>query len=110
MSADKKYCRGNNKQIKFDNGGDIINMSFNVNDFLSDYNHPEQKDRKLVEFADDNGWIKITIAPKKGGADKFGNTHSTFLNEYKPDPKFEGSQGNDPVAAPPEADSNDLPF
>jgi len=98
MSQEKKYVRGNAKEISFDNGGDILNLSFNIYDFLSGV---DNKGHKISEFADENGWVKIT-AGRKREVDQYGNTHSLSLNEWKPDEDWKSKAGNPPAAAPVE--------
>jgi len=101
MSSVKKYVRGNSKEVTFDNGGSLINLSFNVNDFLSG-----DGQQNIADFADDKGWVKITVAPKRE-VDQYGNTHSLYLNEYRPDPNYQSQAGNPPVASP---EGDDAPF
>ena len=102
MSTTKKYVRGNCKEVTFNNGGSLINVSFNVNEFLSGVG-----ENKVAECADEKGWVKITVAPKRE-VDQYGNTHSAYLNEYKPDPNYQSKAGNPPVDAP--VDVDDTPF
>lgn len=68
---DKTYVKGSAKKIEFDNGGSIINLSFNVNN--------------LSEHADEKGWVRLVCSERRS-TDDFGNTHSCYLNEWKPDP------------------------
>ena len=38
---------------------------------------------ELVEIADQNGWVNITVAKRREPSDK-GATHYAYVNEFKP--------------------------
>jgi len=59
----------------FDDGGSLLNVSINVDE--------------LVEIADPNGWINLTIAKRREPSEK-GATHYAYKNEFKPKTEEEG--------------------
>ena len=81
MGEFKKYLRGNTRTKKFDNGGEITKFSINIKDMLSGQNN---RGHSIDEFADSDGWVNFEIGNKKE-VDKYKNTHSVWLNEYKVD-------------------------
>jgi len=90
------YLRGNSKMHQFQNGGEVLNHSINIFDFLS---NKEERGRKISEFADADGWIQLKTQIKKE-VDQFGNTHSTTINTWKPDPKFSKGKAPDEEEPP----------
>lgn len=62
----KSYC----KEVKFDNGGSIISLAINYNDFSE--LKPNEK-----------GFVRLVLA-KKREKDEYGNTHYLYLDEYVP--------------------------
>ena len=62
------YC-GNGKEVKFDDGGSIINATIHLG--------------KIKEH------VYITIAKNRDGANEYGKTHHVKINDYKPEPKKE---------------------
>jgi len=44
---------------------------------------------ELVEIADPNGWINLTIAKRREPSEK-GATHYAYKNEFKPKTEEEG--------------------
>ena len=101
MAEPKQYVRGNVKKKEFEGGGYLINFSFNIYDFLS-----QGVGGKIEDYADENGWVNMTLGEKKEGIDKYGNFASLWLNTFKPNaaysPKAEAT--NSPV------DKGELPF
>lgn len=87
--ADKNYV-GSGKQI---GNYDMINISVCLSDLPKD---------DMFEY---NGkkYIKLTVG-KKRKADKYGKTHSVWVNDYKPDEKKD-----EPEITPDNEDSS-LPF
>ncbi len=80
--------------------GEIINVSFSA--------------KELREFMNDHvdakGYFKITIAGRRE-PDKFGNTHSVFLDEFQP--RQQSGGGNPPNAKEnptQEDDGSGVPF
>ncbi len=53
----------------FDDGGSLLNVAINVDE--------------LVEIADPNGWLNLTIAKRREPSEK-GATHYAYKNEFKP--------------------------
>ena len=100
MSVEKRYVRGNCKEKKFDSGSPLLNLSFNVNKFLS------KQDGSVSDYADENGWVQITVTAKRE-IDQYGNSHAIHLNEFKPDKNWRPKTGNDPV---PNPDDSPAPF
>lgn len=100
---EKRFVRGNVKEKQFAEGSPLYNISINIDKFLS------KEDGAIAQFADDSGWVQLTIQAKKGGKDQYGNTHSISLNEWKPDENFQPKVGNDAPASPAD-DEGDLPF
>ena len=96
----KKYVRGNAKEKVFESGSPILNLSFNVHKFLSG------QDGGVMDYADENGWVQISAGAKRE-IDQYGNSHATWLNEFKPDPNWKPKAGNDPV---PNPDDTPAPF
>lgn len=92
--ADKKYLRGSAKQVSFNNGGSIINLSFNI--------------KELIDLAGGGDWINITVADRRQ-EDKYGNTHYCYLNEWKPE-KGKQVGGKGPSGNGDSADDGILPF
>jgi hypothetical protein len=94
----KKYMRGNAKEKQFASGDPLINFSFNINKFLS------QHEGGVADLADEDGWVQCVMAPKRE-TDQYGNTHSMWLNEWKPDPDWTPSAGRPSPSAPEDDDS-----
>lgn len=98
---DKKYLRGNARAKKFENGGEVVNFSINIKDMLSGL---ENQGHSIEEFANDGGWVNLTITEKQK-KDQWGNTHSCYLNEWKPDPDYKK-----PATSESPIDKGDVPF
>ncbi len=70
--ADKVFC-GNAKEIT-GNYGTFYNVSLKLSE--------------LEKYVNDKGYVWVTVSKMKQ-ADKWGNTHSVVINDYKPKPKQE---------------------
>jgi hypothetical protein len=66
----KTYVRGSAKKFEFKNGGSVLNISLNVDN--------------LQEHADEQGWVRLVIS-ERSEPDMYKNTHSMYVNEWKPD-------------------------
>jgi hypothetical protein len=97
--ADKKYLKGSAKERVFGDGNSLLNISVNVDE--------------LASLPNVKGYVNITVS-KRREVDKYGNTHSLMLNEYKPSdaPRKEVKLTPPPKAKFPskDEDSGDLPF
>jgi len=108
MSEPKKYLRGSAKMRSFSNGGETLYFSINIKDFLSSTKDQDNSGHTIEEFADEDGWVNFGQAVKRDNfVDKFGNTHSIWVNEWRPDPDYKK-----PSSAPSPEDSGEeeLPF
>lgn len=63
----KIWVRGSAREKVFDNGGEVINVSLNIND--------------LTAYANDKGYVPIVIA-QRNEVDEYGNTHYMYVDEY----------------------------
>ena len=63
----------------------------------------------LRKLQDEKGYIKLTIGEKKE-TDKFGNTHSVWLNDFVPDSSKSPGKPYTPPAIADSDDEEDLPF
>lgn len=79
------YIKGSAREIHFDNGGSVINLSLNKEELM-----------KLP-----GEYVKLTIAPRRQ-EDDYGNTHYVKENDYKPKDRTDNSSSKD--------DKDDLPF
>ena len=68
------------REVKFDNGGSVINCGFNI--------------EELKKHADENGWVNMTIAERKTVSDK-GYTHYAYEDEFKPKTQQPDTAEND---------------
>lgn len=93
---DKNYIKGSAKEIAFDNGGRLLNMSLLKEDLV---NLP----------ANDKGYVQITAAEKRE-TDQYGNTHSVYEDTYVPKEKKQGKPSPRKAAPQIEDDEDDLPF
>lgn len=89
MPKEKQYLRGGAKKVDFGNKGYVINIGL----------FKEQLD----ELFEGEEWINISITPRKGGKDKYGNTHTIYVNDFKPD----RSSAQEEDDTPP---TDELPF
>ena len=78
------FC-GNGKEVKFDDGGSIINMTIHL-DKIGDH----------VYTYEGKKYINLTIGANKDGTNDYGKTHYIKINDFKPEPQKEKtSSGND---------------
>lgn len=71
--AEKNYVRGTAKVVQTQYGS-LFNFSVNVQDLEKD--------------ANEDGWINLT-AGKRKEIDKYGNTHSIWVNDFNKEDKKE---------------------
>lgn len=64
-----KYLKGSAKQVSFNNGGSIINISL--------------KKSEIAELPDTNDYVKISVIERRE-TDQYGNTHYVIENTYQP--------------------------
>ena len=101
----KTYLRGSVREKTFDNGSSLVNFSINVTDFISG-----QSNKSILDYADEKGWVQLTMSSKKE-IDSYGNTHSIFINEFKPKPQNEDAIVGEEAAVDEEEKSDgELPF
>lgn len=67
----KNYIGGGAREVKFGDGGSLINVDLK----LEDLNNLPVSER---------GYIRLVVAPRKD-TDQFGNTHSIYENTFVPD-------------------------
>lgn len=98
----KNYIKGSFKEFKFKDGGSKLVASILVTD--------------LAKIANEKGYATIVIAERKE-ADKYGNTHSAWENDYVPAAKTEEGKkaptkkASDELKKPDfKEPSDDLPF
>lgn len=72
MSKDTVFIKGSVRQVTFNNGGTVFNVSINVED--------------LAQHKDDKGYARIVIVERRE-PDQYGNTHYMKVNDYKPEEK-----------------------
>jgi hypothetical protein len=91
--TDTNYIRGSARKFTFDNGGETLNVSLNLED--------------LQSLPSIKGYVQITIAERKS-PDQYGNTHYIKENTFKAD-KTKGSPKKEDFDSSPE-ETDDLPF
>ena len=91
MSNEKKYVGKGKKAGNYD----LVNFSVNLTDLPKD---------DIYEY---NGkeYINLTIGAMRE-EDKYGKTHTVYVNDYKPEKKTETT----PEQPQEESDSDGLPF
>jgi hypothetical protein len=77
MSKTKIFVRSSSREKTFDNGGQVINSSLNVND--------------LQPYMDEKGYCPIVIATRNK-VDEWDNTHYIYIDEFALDRKKERQQ------------------
>ena len=92
-NEERKYV-GNARKITFDNGGHVLNGSLSL--------------ENLKAHVSEKGYVRITIAELRK-PDNFGNTHSIYINEYKPKVK-DGADAHSSSEPVPPVDEGDIPF
>jgi len=90
--SDKKYC-GSGKE--FGKYGDI-NVTINLSDITKD----------MITEYEGKKYLRVVVS-KKREKDKFGKTHSVYLNEWKPDNRETATEPDNSNSDEP---NNDLPF
>jgi hypothetical protein len=71
----KNYVKGSAKEVKFSNGGTLINLDLKIEGKLFG-----SKGEIIPNKA---GYAKITLS-QLDKPDDYGNTHSIYENEFKP--------------------------
>ncbi len=106
MAEPKTYIPNSSaKEVRFDDGGAILKISF--------------KSKELVDFirvnTNDKGYFNIGVSPRRE-AGRYGDTHSVWLDTWKPKPQ-EGRQATPPERErptaqdlPPPPEEQDVPF
>lgn len=82
----KNYISGSAREVEFENGDSIINLDLKLSD-LNDLPVSEK------------GYIRLTVAPRKSPG-TYGETHSVYENDFKPD-KTKGEGKGAPAAKAP---------
>ena len=77
----KNYVKGSAREKTFDNGSSLVNFSININD--------------IGQYADEKGWVQFTMSERRE-TDGYGNTHTIYINEFKPKPKEEETASDVP--------------
>lgn len=85
MSTQKNYL-GKGKKIN-SKYGEMLNLSFKLED--------------LQKIVNERGYVNVTVTQMKE-ADKYGNTHTVYENDYKPQGQSQAVNANEDVS--------DLPF
>ena len=96
MAAEKRYTNGiyiKSVKTKF---GSLLNVSIS-----------DSALKELQAELNPKGYVNLTIAERKE-ADKYGNTHYAFYNDYTKEAKQELPSGRSYTATEPVED--DLPF
>ena len=71
------FC-GNGKEVTFNDGGSIINMTLHLD-----------KIRDHVYEYEGKKYVNLTIGANKGGANEYGKTHYVKINDFKPEEQKE---------------------
>ena len=71
------FC-GNGKEVKFDDGGSIVNFSLGL-DKIKDH---------VYEY-DGKKYVNLTMCKNRDGANEYGKTHYVKINTFKPEPQSE---------------------
>ena len=77
MEKETIFC-GNGKEVKFDDGGSIVNFSIaldKIRDHIYDY--------------DGKKYVNLTLCKNRDGANEYGKTHYIKINAYKPEAQKE---------------------
>ena len=82
------FC-GNGKEVTFNDGGSIINMTLHL-----------YKIGEHVYTYEGKKYVNLTIGANKDGANEYGKTHYVKINDFKPEPQKETAS----------ATKDDLPF
>ena len=87
--TNKRSWVGEGKQVS---GYPLINLNICLSDVPQDAVKTGKNGKK---------YLNLTVGERKNGEDQFGNTHSIWVNDYKPD------QASKPA---PAKETADLPF
>jgi hypothetical protein len=102
--SNKTYVRGSAKEVKFQNGGYIINLSMNKGELNA---LPTKASKSGDEF------ITLRIAPLRT-PDKYGNTHSVYYDNWEPSKdgskKSSAKSSSSGKAVNASQENDDLPF
>lgn len=99
----KNYVKGSAKEVIFANGGSLVHIDILIEDL-----------KRLP--VNERGYVKLTLS-KLPEADRFGNTHTLYENDFKPNEAgAKGQAAKAGVKAFPKAEfkgaasNDDLPF
>ena len=87
----KNYISGGAKEVRFNDGGTIINLDLKLEDLNS-------------LPVSDKGYIRIVVA-QRSTVDQYGNTHYVYENTFVPDK----SKGKTPASQAPQKPSFSSP-
>lgn len=91
----RNWIKGSARSVKFANGGEIINLSLNLDE--------------LNKLPNNKGYIQISIATKEE-TDQYGNTHSVYENDFKPEKQTGAKAKTNYTPKTQEEADDDLPF
>ena len=97
MAAEKRYTNGVFVKTVKTQYGSLLNVSISKTAL-----------EKLQAELNPKGYVNLTIAERKE-ADKYGNTHYAFYNDYTKEAKQELPSGRSYTQPEPET-NDDLPF
>jgi endo-1,4-beta-D-glucanase Y len=82
--SEKMLLRGSAKKVEFDNGGHLLNVSYNIPQLVEvwEWYNKERKSRGL----DETDYLNITIKERRN-LDDTGNTHYSQFEPWFPQPK-----------------------
>ena len=89
--ADKNYLISSIRKKIFNNGGSVLNCAFKIDD--------------LQQYADEGGWINLTIAERREVSEK-GATHYAYHDDYVP----KKQEDKPTTTQQPTTTHDDLPF
>lgn len=96
MPEPKIYVpRSSAREHVYANGGKILKLSFKAAD-LREF---------LNQHVNDKGYVNLIVAERKEMG-QYGDTHSVYLDTWKPKAKEPGQ----PAANPAPSDTSDIPF
>lgn len=92
QTQQRNYIKGSARMFKFQNGGEVLNLSLKLED--------------MAAIANERGYVNMTVAVRRE-TDDYGNTHLVYENTFKPE---QGKQGQKPQGNKAPAAKDDLPF
>lgn len=105
--AEKKYLKGNGKEVVFEDGSSIVNVWIDLDD---------AKEQGLItKTKSGKNGISFTVA-KRSKPSEYGDTHYLYNKAYDPNgkTKYSTPATKQPAVKPPTGTSysseNDLPF